>query len=325
MMTRLWRGLLPVLLATALAAVHGAAWSQASAATAPGAAASAPARAPAPGVVAWGPSGQVSATELAQAATEMVPADERKTFWLSADAVKRFARSLYTQRALAALAVKTGLDKAPAVAQATGVAREQALARAYLAEQVQAAMPDAAATERYARSEYLAKPDRFTVPEEVRVRHILLPVAKDGSDDAQVKARAEALVEQLRGGADFAALAKAESSDSGSAQRGGELDWFGRGKMTPAFEHAAFALTKPGDISAPVKTPFGWHIIELLERKPAMKLSFEQVLPGLRQEITGRIDAQERGRIWQATEAQAQVDDTEVQALMAQQAKLPKS
>ena len=67
------------------------------------------------------------------------------------------------------------------------------------------------------------------------------------------------------------------------------------------------------------------HIIELLERKPAMKLSFEQVLPGLRQEITGRIDAQERGRIWQATEAQAQVDDTEVQALMAQQAKLPKS
>ena len=327
MVTRFWRGLLPALLAAGLAATHGAAWSQAPAApaAAPGVAASAPARAPAPGVVAWGPAGQVSGAELAQAANQVVPEGERSAFWLSTDAVTRFARSLYTQRALAAQAVKAGLDKDPAIAQAKGEVREQLLARAWLAEQVKGVMPDAAATERYARSEYLAKPERFTLPEEVRVRHILLPVAKDGGDDAQVKARADKLAEQLRAGADFATLAKAESADTASAQRGGELDWFGRGKMAPAFEQATFALKKPGDISAPVKTPYGWQIIQLLEHQPAKKLPFEQVLPELRKEIATRIDGQERGRIWQATEAEAQVDDAEVQALIAQQAKPPKS
>ena len=138
--------------------------------------------------------------------------------------------------------------------------------------------PSEATLREYARTEYDRFPERYTdQKEQVKVRHILLPVAADGSDDAAVQAKAQALLAQLRGGADFAALAREYSSDKGSASRGGELGWFARGRMVPAFEAAAFALQKPGELSAPVKTQYGWHIIELLDRRPAGSVSVEQV------------------------------------------------
>jgi len=105
---------------------------------------------------------------------------------------------------------------------------------------------------------YTQNKAQYTTPGQVRASHILLQT--EGKDDAAVKARAEGLLARARGGEDFAALAKANSEDQGSAQNGGDLDYFGRGRMVPEFEQAAFAL-KPGEISELVKSQFGYHII----------------------------------------------------------------
>ena len=104
-------------------------------------------------------------------------------------------------------------------------------------------------------------------PAQVRARHILLKTQAD----------ALAIEAQLKKGADFAALAKANSLDPGSKDKGGELGWFGPGQMVPAFQKAAFAL-KPMQISPPVQTPFGWHVIQTEEVKPLTKdLAVEQI------------------------------------------------
>ncbi len=86
--------------------------------------------------------------------------------------------------------------------------------------------------------------------------------------EEEALALAKELVERLRAGEDFAELARQYSDDPGSRDNGGELGWFGRGRMVPEFEEAAFSL-EPGEISDPVKTQFGYHIIQVLEKDPA--------------------------------------------------------
>src|SRR5207247_920331 len=109
-------------------------------------------------------------------------------------------------------------------------------------------------------AEYYAlhKDDKFTEPEQVRARHILVKTAADAGPDAKAAARkkAEELLAKVKAGADFAALAKERSEDAGSAANGGDLGLFTRGRMTPAFEEAAFTL-QGGGLSDVVETPFG--------------------------------------------------------------------
>ena len=97
----------------------------------------------------------------------------------------------------------------------------------------------------------------------MRASHILLKT--EGKDEAAVKKQAEDLLAKVKGGADFAALANKFSEDEGSAAKGGDLDFFGRGAMVKEFEDAAFTL-KPGEISDVVKTQFGYHIIKVTEK-----------------------------------------------------------
>ncbi|HEX6213160.1 MAG TPA: SurA N-terminal domain-containing protein, partial [Methylomirabilota bacterium] len=106
---------------------------------------------------------------------------------------------------------------------------------------------------------------QYTTPEQVRASHILLEIGDQ--DEAAVRAEAEALLKKVRAGADFAALAKQHSDDDASAAQGGDLDYFGRGRMVPEFEEVAFGL-EPGDISDLVKSPFGFHIIKVTDKKP---------------------------------------------------------
>ncbi len=116
--------------------------------------------------------------------------------------------------------------------------------------------------------------DEFKEPEQVRARHILV---KDEKTAGEIE-------KELAGGADFAELAKAKSEDPGSKDKGGDLGYFGKGAMDPAFEKAAFSL-KIGETSAPVKSSFGYHIIRVEDRKPERVPPFEDV----RDEITRRI------------------------------------
>ena len=270
---------------------------------------------PASTVLVSGPAGQVTLAELELIANEMVPPARRAEFWSNPEAVGRLARSIYAQRALASDATKESLDKSAEGAIYLKLIRERALTELFMQQRVRAKTPDDKAVDAYGRSEYKAKPERFASPEEIHVRHILLPVAQDGSDDAKVKERAEQLIAQLRKGADFGKLASELSADKGSAARGGDLGFFARGRMVPQFDQAAFALQKKGDLSQPVKTQFGYHIIELLDRKKAGTMPYEDAQPILREEMLGKINGEERMKVWGAAESQGKVNDEAVGAL----------
>ncbi len=131
------------------------------------------------------------------------------------------------------------------------------------------------------RKEYEAHvQDRYQQPEERRASHILIAVDK-GADAAAVKAaqeKAEALLKQVKANpADFPRLAKENSQDPGSAGQGGDLGFFGKGMMDKAFEAATFNLAKEGEISALVRSDYGFHIIRLTGLKPAKQRSFDEV------------------------------------------------
>lgn len=275
----------------------------------------APAAASGSAVVASGPAGTVTAAQMETAVNDLVPEREREKFWATPAAVTRFARSLYVQQALAAQAHQAKLDQTPEGAALVALKQQQALMELALRRAVSGVLPDEAALKQYARSEYQAKPDRYTRPEEVRVRHILLAVAKDGSDDAAVKTRAEALRAQVQQGADFAKLAAENSTDQANAGRGGDLGFFARGKMSKTFDDAAFGLAKPGDVSAPVRTPFGYHIIQLEDRKAATLMPFDEAYPLIRDEVRATVTARERGRVWEAEDEKAQLQEPALQAL----------
>ncbi|WP_275930797.1 peptidylprolyl isomerase [Aeromonas sp. 1HA1] len=133
---------------------------------------------------------------------------------------------------------------------------------------------DIQVTEQDAQDYYDQHQDLFQRAERRRVAHILIPFGKDENAAEQ---KADALLTQAQGGDDFAALAKANSSDTFSAKKGGELDWFEKGVMDPSFEKAAFALNKAGDLSAVVKSPFGFHVIKLLGVEAAQTKPFADV------------------------------------------------
>ena len=123
---------------------------------------------------------------------------------------------------------------------------------------------------------YNQNPEAFRTPERVKVRHILIMTqGKPPAEEAKLKAKAESLLQQVRNGADFAKLAKENSEDPGSKDKGGEY-WVQRnGQMVKEFEDAAFSL-KPGQ-SALVKTQYGYHVFQVMERQAAGLRPFAEV------------------------------------------------
>ncbi|OCC15893.1 Peptidyl-prolyl cis-trans isomerase PpiD [Dissulfuribacter thermophilus] len=126
--------------------------------------------------------------------------------------------------------------------------------------------------------------DQFTQREQVKARHILVKVPAGANEDAWKKAKKKALDIKARAekGEDFAKLAKEFSDDPGTKDRGGELGYFGKGRMVPEFEKVAFSL-EPGVISDPVKTIFGWHLIQVEDKKAAQVKPLEDVKSFVRQ------------------------------------------
>ena len=116
--------------------------------------------------------------------------------------------------------------------------------------------------------------DKFTVGTQLKASHILVDTEKEAKD----------ILERIKKGESFAALAKSFSKDKGSAVKGGDLGYFGRGKMVPEFERAALAL-KPGEVSDPVRTRFGYHIIKLTDIKKGQPANFEQTKESIRKQL----------------------------------------
>lgn len=178
---------------------------------------------------------------------------------------RAWADSYANMRLLAREAQRRQIDKAPETQMRLASARDQVLATA-LVINVQENIDEATKKKYY--------DDNKAKLERVSARHILIrtsdskmparPGQKDLTD-AEAKAKAEQLIARIKGGEDFAAVAGKESDDLGSAEEGGDLGSFTRDRMVPAFSEAAFAL-KDKEISGPVKSPFGYHIIQCTGR-----------------------------------------------------------
>jgi peptidyl-prolyl cis-trans isomerase D len=136
--------------------------------------------------------------------------------------------------------------------------------------------------------------EEFYRDEQMRARHILLklPPEANADEDARVRAEAEAIRQRIEAGEDFATVAQQVSQDPASAEQGGDLGFFKRGAMVKAFEEVAFTL-QPGDVSAPVRTDFGYHLIKVEERQEAGYQSLEAV----RVELTQRLSREEAHRL----------------------------
>ncbi len=139
--------------------------------------------------------------------------------------------------------------------------KRRALREVYFDKVIKASVSDADARKVYDDQVKLMKPE-----EEVSARHILV----------ETEDKAKDLKEKLKGGGDFVALAKEHSKDPGSKEDGGSLGYFGHGQMVPQFEEVVFKLPK-GDISDPVKTQFGWHLIKIEDRRMKQPPAFDIV------------------------------------------------
>jgi peptidyl-prolyl cis-trans isomerase D len=125
-------------------------------------------------------------------------------------------------------------------------------------------------TEKEMADYYQAHKDKFNFAERVQVNYVMFPKTASSSDDEKAKVQLLDLKEMLTEGEDFATLAKEYSQDQGTASKGGDLGWFGKGEMVKPFEDVAFALNK-GEVSEPVNTPFGWHLIKVYDKKEEKK------------------------------------------------------
>ncbi len=141
-------------------------------------------------------------------------------------------------------------------------------------------------TDEDVKNYYQAHQAEFASDDEVRVRHVFLALPKDASpaEDAKVRARAEKVLERLRAGEDFAAVAR-QVSEGPSRSEGGELGWLKRGTVQPELERVAFALA-PGQLSAPVKTRTGYHVLQVEERRVGQARPFDQVKEEIRDRLT---------------------------------------
>jgi peptidyl-prolyl cis-trans isomerase D len=141
------------------------------------------------------------------------------------------------------------------------------------------------------RKYYAENEKRYTTPEERRTSHILVKADKDAPKAEREKARAKAetlLAEVRKNPQSFAEIARKNSDDEGSASKGGDLDFFGRGQMVKPFEDAAFAL-KPGETSGIVESDFGYHIIQVTGARGGEKKSFEAVRGEIENEVRNQL------------------------------------
>ena len=131
---------------------------------------------------------------------------------------------------------------------------------------------------------YQQNPSRFQQGERVRASHILIRVPENGDAAAkeQAKAKANDLLKEVKAGKDFAALAKENSQDPGSAVNGGDLGFFEHGQMVPPFDQAAFSLGV-GQVSELVETQFGFHIIKVVEKQASRTVPIDDVRPQIQQ------------------------------------------
>ncbi len=190
---------------------------------------------------------------------------------------KEMLDSLIMRELILQQAAKDGLDKSPEVEAKLADLKKRIIVDTYLKNKVEA---DAKISDAELKKFYDQNLDKFKTGEQIRASHILVKSEQEAKD----------ILAKLKAGAKFEDLAKAKSVDT-SAAKGGDLGWFGKGSMVPAFEKAAFGL-KEGEISPIVKTEFGYHIIKLTGKRPAGIRPFDEVKDQIKAALMPQIQQQ---------------------------------
>jgi peptidyl-prolyl cis-trans isomerase C len=216
---------------------------------------------------------------------------DRTLLWLEADAmgitiddstqqwfVREFTRAVGGEAVIDEMLLKRGFTRF----DLESLIRQDLKIRAFLENNVARPVdvPDSVAI-----AYYEANPGSFWTPDSVRARHIIIRKSQDDTD-LNIEAKKQTLRglrERVLAGEDFAELAKT-FSEGPSAPDGGDLGYFTQRDMVASFSNAAFAL-KPGEVSDVVETPFGYHLIQVIDKKPSRKLSYDEVAEGLKQQI----------------------------------------
>jgi len=224
---------------------------------------------------------KMTAAEFDHLIQSVVP--ERARLQLGASIRQRVADSLVDSKVKAAEAKRLKLDETPEFKTTLEFATQQILAQQYTQHLQATTKVDEAEARKYYdehKADYL----------QLKARHILIrskgsavPLKKDAKEltDEEALAKAKEIRQKLVDGADFATLAKAESDDAGSGANGGDLGTFGHGRMVPAFEEVAFKLPV-GELSEPVKSQFGYHIIKVESRQ---EKTFAEVRPEIERKL----------------------------------------
>lgn len=202
-----------------------------------------------------------------------IPLEHRVEVLASKARIAKLLENVLVNKTLAARARIAGVDREPVMAKQIEMAADKLLAQEQVIRATKAiTTPN---FEARTRELYQVDIDRYTLPAKVHVSHILVDTKNRTSEEALL--RIKQVREQAIGGKKFEELALEYSDDPSAKGNKGDLGFFEEGKMVKPFSDAAFAMSTQGDITEPVKSIFGYHIIQLHEKKPKQVLSFEEV------------------------------------------------
>lgn len=242
-----------------------------------------------------------------------IPAELRTNALSRPEAVKQLTNNLIVRRAIAEEAVAAGLDKDPAVQGALRVARDRVLSDLIFSKVDAQNKPTPQVLEAVARTNYNANPERFRAPDMVGVSHILIRKETEGA-----KARAEAILARIKGGADFGEMARTQSEDSASSRGGGVIGFIAAGQAAPEFEAALSKLKEPGELSPVVESRFGFHIIRLDGRRPSGIRPFDEVKGPLMREAEEKILIEKRQEYSQKVQNRVKFNQPAIDAFAKQ-------
>jgi peptidyl-prolyl cis-trans isomerase C len=182
-------------------------------------------------------------------------------------------RGMISEKLIFQEAQKAGFDKNEEVKKRLAMLEKQVIMQAFMEQKAKELV-----TDDQLKAAYNEKLNAAKGQEEINARHILVATEEE----------AKKIAEEAKKNADFAKLAKEKSTDKGSGANGGELGWFTKDKMVPEFAEAAFKLQK-GEISGPVKSPFGYHVIKVEDRRAVTIGTFEDLKESLKGDVANKM------------------------------------
>lgn len=221
--------------------------------------------------------GEIKKDELESMWSNMFPGADAPDYDSFDDNVKaEILKNIARERLVLERAYSKNIDHTNTVKEQLENLKKQLVIQEYLRSIMDDIVP-----EKDVRKEYNVLKEKFVGKEEVKASHILV----------ETEAEAKELLKQLKDGADFAELAQEKSLDTASGTRGGDLGYFSKDRMVPSFAEAAFKAKK-GEVTGPVETDFGWHVLKVEDRRPMEAPKYEEVRERIQQTMAN--DAIER-------------------------------